>query len=199
MHAFSLAIMSEELEKIASLPSARASGTTFLASRTGTSVAGAKGLPPVTVTKPIPAPKPMGMQGIKIGSLGEALAKISSELTAAGRDHIKDKNFALSSEQSDTGKPAYPIHDKAHAANALARVKQHGSPSEKAEVYRDVAKKFPGLAAHSSVPAVREKEKDADMGMPMSAGGPPASPLPGMARGGSPVTMPPGNMSQGAS
>lgn len=198
MHAFSLAIMSEELEKIASLPSARASGTTFLASRTGTSVAGAKGLPPVTVTKPIPAPKPMGMQGIKIGSLGEALAKIAAELTTAGREHIKDKNFALSSEQSDTGKPAYPIHDKAHAANALARVKRHGSPSEKAEVYRDVAKKFPGLAAKSSVPAVREKEKDADMGMPSTTGAPPASPLPGMARGGSPVTAPPGNMSQGA-
>ena len=110
------------------------------------------------------------------------MRKAASELTAAGRDHIKPKNFSLSAKQSDTGKPAYPIQDKSHAANALARVKQHGSPAEKAEVYKDVARKFPELAAKSSVPAVKAKakEKDAaglDAGM-AAAGQPPQMPPP---------------------
>lgn len=89
--------------------------------------------------------------------------KTAAELTPAGREHIKTKNFALSAKQSDTGKPAYPIHDKAHAANALARVKQFGSPAEKSEVYKDVAKKFPELAARSDVPAVKARSKEASV------------------------------------
>ena len=83
--------------------------------------------------------------------------KLASELTEAAREHIKSKNFAISAKQSDTGKPAYPIEDKRHAANALARVKQFGSPSEKAEVYKDVARKYPEMAAKSDVPAVHSK------------------------------------------
>jgi hypothetical protein len=75
--------------------------------------------------------------------------KLASELTEAAREHIKSKNFAISAKQSDTGKPAYPIEDKRHAANALARVKQFGSPSEKAEVYKDVARKYSALFAIS--------------------------------------------------
>lgn len=91
----------------------------------------------------------------------DELEKISVDLTTEAREHIKTKNFALSAKQSDTGKPAYPIHDKSHAANALARVKQHGSPAERAEVYKDVAKKYPELASRSDVPAVRAKAKHA--------------------------------------
>ena len=83
--------------------------------------------------------------------------KEAAELTEAARDKIAPKNFALSAKQSDTGAPKYPIEDKAHAANALARVKQHGTPAEKSEVYKDVAAKFPELAHRSSVEAVREK------------------------------------------
>jgi hypothetical protein len=94
-------------------------------------------------------------------SEGEDPEKTAAELTETGREHIKAKNFALSAKQSDTGKPAYPIHDKAHAANALARVKQFGSPAEKREVYKDVAKKFPELAARSDVPAVKARAKEA--------------------------------------
>ncbi len=37
------------------------------------------------------------------------------------------------------------MNDKAHARNALARVAQHGSPKEKAEVRAKVHKKFPGI------------------------------------------------------
>jgi hypothetical protein len=35
-------------------------------------------------------------------------------LTSAGREHIKSSNFAI------PGKRKYPIHDIAHARNALA-------------------------------------------------------------------------------
>jgi hypothetical protein len=39
-------------------------------------------------------------------------------------------------------------------------VRQYGTPSEKAKVYAAVAKKYPGLAAKSSVAAVKKKAKD---------------------------------------
>ena len=91
----------------------------------------------------------------------DELEKIGSDLTASAREHIAKKNFALTPKQSDTGKPAYPIEDKAHAANALARVKQHGTPEQRSEVYKDVAKKYPELAARSDVSALRERVKKA--------------------------------------
>lgn len=116
------------------------------------------------------------------------MGKAAADLTAASRDQIAKKNFALSAKQSNTGKPAYPIHDKAHAANALARVKQHGSPAEKSEVYKDVARKFPELASKSSVPALKAKEKNSEMSLPPTAMGqqsapPQLTPLMGAAAG----------------
>lgn len=39
----------------------------------------------------------------------------------------------------------YPIPDKSHARNALARVAQHGTPAEKARVRAAVRKKFPKI------------------------------------------------------
>lgn len=60
-------------------------------------------------------------------------------LTAKGRKQIKKSNFVY----PETRK--YPIHDMAHARNALARVSQYGSPSEKAKVRREVYKKYPSL------------------------------------------------------
>lgn len=62
-----------------------------------------------------------------------------SKLTARGRKHIKSKNFGLPKQKK------YPIHDKAHARNALARVEQHGTPKEKAEVRRRVCAKYPNI------------------------------------------------------
>ncbi len=82
--------------------------------------------------------------------------KVAADLTAGARAHIAPKNFALSKGQSSTGKPAYPIHDEAHARSALSYVKQHGSPDQINEVYKDVAAKYPHLAAKSSVPGLRE-------------------------------------------
>jgi hypothetical protein len=39
----------------------------------------------------------------------------------------------------------YPIPDRSHAQNALARVSQHGTPAEKAVVRRKVQAKYPGM------------------------------------------------------
>jgi hypothetical protein len=62
-----------------------------------------------------------------------------AKLTAKKRKHLKSSQFA------EPGKRKYPINDKAHARNALARVAQHGTPSEKAAVKRKVHAKFPGI------------------------------------------------------
>lgn len=62
----------------------------------------------------------------------------------AQRKKMPEKDFALPSKR-EGGKGGYPIADKAHARNALARVSQHGSPAEKAEVRAKVKAKFPGI------------------------------------------------------
>lgn len=64
-----------------------------------------------------------------------------SELTTKQRNRLKSSSFVYPSERR------YPIHDRAHAINALARVKTNGTPAEKRKVYRTVCKKYPGLAA----------------------------------------------------
>lgn len=61
-----------------------------------------------------------------------------AKLTTAGRKKIKGKNFALPGRR-------YPIEDRSHAKNALARASQFGSPSEKAAVRRKVHAKYPSL------------------------------------------------------
>jgi hypothetical protein len=64
-----------------------------------------------------------------------------AKLTSKSRNDLPKSDFAL------PGKRAYPIEDKAHAANAKARVSQYGSPAEKAKVSAAVKKKFPGLGS----------------------------------------------------
>jgi hypothetical protein len=66
-----------------------------------------------------------------------AMAK-GGHLTAKERHAMPAKDFALPGGR-------YPIPDKAHAANAKARVSQFGTPSEKARVDAAVARKFPGM------------------------------------------------------
>ena len=63
-----------------------------------------------------------------------------ADLSTADRNKLPDSAFALSGRR-------YPIHDRAHAANALARVSQHGTPEEKAKVKAAVCKKYPDLPA----------------------------------------------------
>ena len=62
-----------------------------------------------------------------------------SRLTPRGRKRIKRSNFALPKERK------YPIHDLAHARNALARVAQYGTVSEKRRVRAAVVRKYPSL------------------------------------------------------
>ena len=76
---------------------------------------------------------------------GKPIVKESAKLQAGQREKIKTKNFAIPSTKS------YPLTDLAHARNALVRVRQFGSPSEKSQVYSAVTKKYPALATRSSV------------------------------------------------
>ena len=61
-------------------------------------------------------------------------------LNAKERKAIPTKSFAIPSQK------AYPIEDLAHAKNALARVSQFGTETEKAQVRTAVYKKYPELA-----------------------------------------------------
>lgn len=61
-----------------------------------------------------------------------------AELTTKGRKQLKKSSFALPGKR-------YPIHDLAHARNALARVSQYGTPEEKARVRAAVHRKYPGI------------------------------------------------------
>lgn len=62
-----------------------------------------------------------------------------AKLRAARRNKMPKTSFAI------PGKRAYPIHDRSHASNALARVSQHGTPSQKARVRAAVCRRYPGL------------------------------------------------------
>lgn len=59
-------------------------------------------------------------------------------LTTTARRAIPRTDFALPGRR-------YPIENKAHAKDALARVSANGSPEEKAMVRREVARRFPGV------------------------------------------------------
>jgi hypothetical protein len=62
-----------------------------------------------------------------------------AKLTSRKRNSLKKSSFAL------PGKRAYPIHDRSHASNALARVSQHGTASQKATVRAKVCRRYPSL------------------------------------------------------
>jgi len=62
-----------------------------------------------------------------------------SDLTQEERDRLPGNAFALPDRR-------YPIHDIAHARNALARVSEYGTPEEKRQVRAAVYKHYPQLA-----------------------------------------------------
>jgi len=69
-------------------------------------------------------------------------------LTTKQRKAIPQKDFALPSKRSASGgSGGYPIPDKSHARNALARVSQHGTSAQKATVRAKVHAKFPGIGS----------------------------------------------------
>jgi len=82
-------------------------------------------------------------------------------LSTAARKKLPSKSFALPGKgEGPQGKGAgsYPIPDPSHARNALARVSQHGSSSEKARVRAKVHAKFPGIGKQEGG-EVRESEE----------------------------------------
>lgn len=62
-----------------------------------------------------------------------------AKLSRKKRKRLKKSQFAIPSKRK------YPINDKAHARNALSRVSQHGSPSEKRQVRAAVRRKYPSI------------------------------------------------------
>lgn len=75
-----------------------------------------------------------------------------AKLTYKKRKRLHAKSFAIPKKR------AYPIPDKAHARNALARVSQFGTAAEKAEVRAKVRRRFPTvLQAHDA----RKRKKKA--------------------------------------
>lgn len=61
------------------------------------------------------------------------------KLSYQARKHLAKSDFVFPKDRR------YPIEDKAHARNALARVSQHGSSSEKAKVRAAVHSKYPDI------------------------------------------------------
>jgi len=69
-------------------------------------------------------------------------------LTTAARKKLPSKSFALPGKGAGPhgkGAGSYPIPDRSHARNALARVSQHGTASEKATVRAKVHAKYPDI------------------------------------------------------
>jgi hypothetical protein len=64
---------------------------------------------------------------------------MADDLSTKDRKKLPKKAFAL------PGKRKYPIPDKTHARNALARVAQHGTPAEQKKVRAAVKRRFPSI------------------------------------------------------
>lgn len=71
-----------------------------------------------------------------------------ARITSAGRRALPSKDFALPGKGKGLGGKgpgAYPIDTKGRARNALSRVSQHGTSSEKATVRSAVKRKYPSI------------------------------------------------------
>jgi hypothetical protein len=62
-----------------------------------------------------------------------------AELTYKKRGNLPTSSFAIPESR------AYPIHDEAHARNALSRVAAYGTSEEKAKVRAAVHKRYPDI------------------------------------------------------
>jgi hypothetical protein len=71
-----------------------------------------------------------------------------ARLSTRARKALPRSAFAVPGKAPASG--SYPIPDASHARNALARVSQHGSPTEKAKVRAAVARKYPSIAQRST-------------------------------------------------
>lgn len=84
-----------------------------------------------------PDPRRFGVDGRQIKIKRKAKVELST-LTAKTRNAISDSDFALPGRR-------YPIHDLAHARNALSRVSANGTPEEQRKVRAAVYRKYPQL------------------------------------------------------
>lgn len=66
-----------------------------------------------------------------------------AKLTTKKRKNLKKTSFAIPSDRK------YPINDASHARNALSRVSQFGSSSEKARVRAAVHSKYPNIGKNN--------------------------------------------------
>jgi len=82
----------------------------------------------------------MDSRVVSVGSRGI----IAKDLSTKQRKKLSKKEFAL------PGKRKYPVPDKAHARNALARVAQHGTPAEQKKVRAAVKRRFPSIGKSMS-------------------------------------------------
>jgi hypothetical protein len=67
-----------------------------------------------------------------------------AELTTQTRNNLDTSSFALPGRR-------YPIHDLAHARNALSRVAANGTPQEQAIVRAKVKSRYPGIHMDSGI------------------------------------------------
>lgn len=78
-----------------------------------------------------------------------------SELTTKQRNELPAHDFVFPHTRK------YPIHDLAHAHNALSRVAQHGSPAEIEAVHAAVYHRYPEIAhAHAMASAMKKVHKE---------------------------------------
>lgn len=66
-----------------------------------------------------------------------------AKLSYQQRKKLPSSTFVFPKKKPGGG--SYPIPDKSHARNALARVSQFGSPTQKAKVRAKVKSKFPSI------------------------------------------------------
>jgi len=109
------------------------------------------------------------------------IGKISADLTLKKRESLPTKDFAVpeskakkigvASEIQGDSKGKYPIPDRAHARNALARVSQFGTPAEKKMVRAKVHAKYPDIGegeekgAACKTPGLKLKSKGKGRGL----------------------------------
>jgi len=67
-----------------------------------------------------------------------------AQLTTKMRDRLPKSSFAIPATRQ------YPIHDRAHAIDALARVAANGTPQQKAQVRAAVKRRYPDLPSSKS-------------------------------------------------
>lgn len=78
-----------------------------------------------------------------------------AKLSTAKRKNLPKSSFAIPSKAPGSG--SYPVNDPAHARNALARVAQHGTPSEKATVRAKVHAKYPNIGKDKAANSLRAR------------------------------------------